>query len=556
VRTAVRAPGPPVTTDPPFASLARLIGDRAAGLGHHTYLVHARHDRRVSYRGLNRAVAGWAARWDECGVAPGATVAIAVADPVDFATVFLAVIASGRWAAPLDPGAGPDGPGGAATAAGRLGADHVVADHRAPAGCALGWTHDLDQKGGPPRPPRPTFTPGPDPGGVLLSSSGTTGVPKVIALGQDQLLQAAGNVSSHHGLTAGDRGFNPLPLFHINGEVVGLLASLVAGAELVVDDRFHRTRFWELMGRHEVTWINAVPAIISRLIPLRVGEAVPAGVRFIRSASAPLPVATLRRFEEATGIGVLETYGMTEAASQITANPVAGTRKPGSVGRPVGVELRIVPDDPIPDDPVAGDPIRGDTIAGDPIRGDPVAGDPIPGGRPSVARGPVGRVEIRGPSVITAYRHGHHADLVDDEGWLRTGDLGHLDDDGYLYLAGRGDDVINRGGEKVFPREIEEVILGDPAVAAVAVVGESDAVFGQVPMAFVVLHAGICTPGPAGADPVARRIRARLEAQLVRSKRPRELRIVADLPVGATGKVQRRLLGERSGPVVHRLACR
>ena len=149
---------------------------------------------------------------------------------------------------------------------------------------------------------------------------------------------------------------------------------------------------------------------------------------------------------------------MTEAASQITANPVAGPRKPGSVGLPVGVELRLV----------AG-PASADEAAG------PVEGDGV------------GHVEIRGPSVITAYGGGHHGDRIDVDGWLRTGDLGHFDEDGYLYLDSRVDDVINRGGEKVFPREIEEMILLDPDVAAVAVVGAPDPELGQVPVAFLVL---------------------------------------------------------------------
>jgi acyl-CoA synthetase (AMP-forming)/AMP-acid ligase II len=157
-----------------------------------------------------------------------------------------------------------------------------------------------------------------------LASSGTTGVPKVIPLHQGQLLHTARNVADHHRLTPGDRGFNPLPLFHINAEVVGLLASLVAGSCLVLDDRFHRTRFWALMADRRITWINAVPAIVSRLADPRPDEVIPSRIRFIRSASAPLPVATATRFEANTGIPVVETYGMTEAASQITANPVSG----------------------------------------------------------------------------------------------------------------------------------------------------------------------------------------------------------------------------------------
>jgi acyl-CoA synthetase (AMP-forming)/AMP-acid ligase II len=240
-----------------------------------------------------------------------------------------------------------------------------------------------------------------------------------------------------------------------------------------------------------------------------------------------LPIATSTRFEANTGIPVVETYGMTEAASQITANPVTGVRKPGSVGRPVGVEVRVV---------------VGESATAE----------------PQLARGDaIGQVEIRGPSVITAYAGHHHADRIDAHGWLRTGDLGHFDGDGYLYLDSRTDDVINRGGEKVFPREIEELVLADPDVGAVAVVGSPDHELGQVPVAYLVLR-----ETEDNADVVARaaqvtaRLRGLLGAALVRSKRPVSLSVVRALPAGATGKVQRRALRESDIPVIYHLDCR
>ena len=162
---------------------------------------------------------------------------------------------------------------------------------------------------------------------------------------------------------------------------------------------------------------------------------MPGGIRFIRSASAPLPVAVADRFEASTGIPVVETYGMTEAASQITAHPLSVPRRPGSVGLPVGVELRIVRQT----DPV-GSPLEAPEFH-------------------------IGHVEIRGASVIDGYVGGTHRDRFRPDGWLRTGDLGHRDADGFVYLDARTDDVINRGGEKVLPREVEEVIGADPLVA-------------------------------------------------------------------------------------------
>jgi oxalate---CoA ligase len=526
--TALVAPPSPGHLDTPLFDVVR---EQSAARGPTTYLAAAHGDhggtpRVLSYRELAQAVAGWTCRFDAMGVAAGATVGLAIADPIDFAVVFLSTIASGRWAAPLDPALPLQGATGLVAALERVEATVVCADRPAPHGTDLGWLEIRDAVSMVAGDTASWDLP-PSGGGAVLASSGTTGAPKVVPLSQEQMLHTARAIAEHHRFSPSDRGFNPLPLFHINAEVVGLLAALISGACLVLDDRFHRTDFWRRMAEQRITWVNAVPAIVSRLSELRPGEAVPPGIRFLRSASAPLPTGTLRAFEDATSIPVVETYGMTEAASQITANPVDGPRKPGSVGRPVGVDLRIV---------ASG-----------------ASQDP---GADATRMGSTGHVEIRGPSVITAYGGGRHSDRFDADGWLRTGDLGHLDADGYLYLDARVDDVINRGGEKVFPREVEELLLIDPDIVAVSVVGQSDPVFGQVPVAYLVLQ-------PDGdrteeRDPVAAvlgRSRRRLEADLVRSKRPVSLRVVTELPCGATGKVQRRALREHAVVVTHQLDC-
>jgi oxalate---CoA ligase len=239
-----------------------------------------------------------------------------------------------------------------------------------------------------------------------------------------------------------------------------------------------------------------------------------------------LPVAVADRFEASTGIPVIETYGMTEAASQITAHPLSVPRRPGSVGLPVGVELRIVRQT----DPV-GSPLEAPEFH-------------------------IGHVEIRGVSVVEGYVGGTHGDCFSPDGWMRTGDLGHRDADGFLYLHARVDDVINRGGEKVLPREVEEAIGADPMVASVAVVGRDDPELGQVPVAYVVLRAVADDDGgdhPASrldATEAADRIKKMLERDLVRAKRPVSLSVVERMPAGPTGKVKRRLLGSPEAPVV------
>ena len=490
--------------------LAALIRDRAIRSGGMDYLVPARGGRARSFRELDDAVRRWSAYLDAGPWTAGAKVGLCIADPVEFGLAFLAIVASGRWVAPLDPDLPREGTGGLAASVTRLGLAGVFADRPPAELWPLDWcdVHDV-----------PAVTPsrtdaarntrwwGTGAGGVLLASSGTTGSPKVMALAAKQLLYAATLIAGHHQLSPSDRGFNPLPLFHINAEVVGLLAPLVAGGSVVLDDRFHRTGCWALMDELHVTWINAVPAILSHLAHPGTDESVPPAIRFARSASAPLPAETLARFETGVGIPVLETYGMTEACSQIAANPLAGIRKPGSVGEPFGVQLRIAPGDALDED------------------------------------GPrVGEVEIRGPSVITGYADVGYEHRFTDDGWLRTGDLGYLDIDGYLFLVGRVDDVINRGGEKIFPREIEELILSDPDVAAAAVVGADDPVLGQVPVGYLVLRPGDGGAADEAASDVVHRVRLAVDLALPRTKRPAALHVVESLPVGRTGKLQRRAI--------------
>jgi oxalate---CoA ligase len=511
-------------------ALCDVIRARSVMLGDRTYLEHARVPEVMSFRQLEGAMERWRAVLGSARARGLSTIGLVISDPIEFADVFLGAVSAGFWVAPLDPAMPATGSGGLVVTLARTGVDIVLADRPAPAGVAGEWV-ELDRLGQlqDGRATRPGAT-APQPagaGGVVLSSSGTTGTPKVVRLGQEKLLHTARCVASHLELDAEDRGFNPLPLFHINAEVVGLLSSLVAGSSLVLDDRFHRSGFWDLMGQRSITWINAVPAIVSRLGALKPDETVPSGIRFMRSASAPLPVVVADRFEASTGIPVIETYGMTEAASQITAHPLAMPRRPGSVGLPVGVELRIVRQT----EPV-GSPLEAPEFH-------------------------IGHVEIRGRAVIESYVGNTHQDRFDPKGWLRTGDLGHKDADGFVYLDARTDDVINRGGEKVLPRDVEEVVGADSMVASVAVVGRDDPELGQVPVAFVALRgagAGAETEVPDAAlvaRETAERIEKALERDLVRAKRPVALCVVERLPAGATGKVKRHLLGTPEVPVLY-----
>ena len=475
--------------------IAEWISGAAARRGGTPYLEDAAGAGTLTYAGLRRCTRLWAERLDRAGVPPGARVAIRLPDPLGYATALVAILGAGRVVVPLDPAA-PAAEESRVLAAARPQA--AVSD----SGSGLTVL----------RPPDPPGA-GAGSGGIYLCTSGTTGAPKGILLREDQLSHVAVGVAGHHRLTPADRGYCCLPLFHVNAEVVGLLATLAAGACLVLDAKFSRRRFWDLIEDQQITWINAVPAIIA-VLAMNSPAVRPAGrVRFVRSASAPLPPPVLSRFEEATGLPVIETYGMTEAASMITANPLDGPRKAGSAGRPAGPQVRVV------------------RLA---------AGRYVP--CPALE---VGRVQIRGRGVITGYDQNGPAGAIDPEGWLDTGDLGHFDSDGYLFLAGRSDDVINRGGEKIYPREIEDVLLAQPGVRSAAVVAAHDEVLGQRPVAYVV------PAGPSRGDPedtwrpgLADALRAACETELPRPKRPTAFYLVRELPLGPTGKVVRHRLQE------------
>jgi acyl-CoA synthetase (AMP-forming)/AMP-acid ligase II len=425
--------------------VAELLAERRNTTPDRVAFIEGRSGRTVTWAGVQAEVGRWACR--------SGVVGICTPDPLEAATAFLAALAAGVTVASLNPAAPPS-------------------EHAAQL-----------------RAFRAAHTARPD-AALVMTSSGTTGPPKAIPLSEGQLLHVAGQVAAHHRLGADDRGYCPLPLFHINALVVGVLSTLVAGGSLVLDARFSARSFWDVVDRHDVTWLNLVPAILGILAdsPAAMSSPTdatgPAGVRFARSASSPLPAATRVRFERRFGIPILETYGMTEAASQITANPLdPARRRPGSVGQPVGVELRVVD----------------------------------------------GQIEIRGPSVESPA----------PGAWLRTGDMGHLDEDGFLFLTGRASDVINRGGEKVHPREVEEVLLEDPRLRMAVVVARPHPVLGEEPVAFVVT-------GEA-ADPAAGDERAALVASLAQRcerslspfKRPAEITVAETLPAGPTGKVRR-----------------
>jgi oxalate---CoA ligase len=496
--------------------IKQWIDSAAAHWGGAVYLQDAGGEAQLTFADLQRATRAWARCLDRDGIPPGARVAVRLPDPVEYACALVAIAAAGRVVVPLDPAA----PAAALAKVLDVARPAVIVAH---GGSGLPPGLPVLPPPGPGEENRPAGpSPMPPAGGIFLCTSGTSGTPKGVLLRDGQLSHVAASVAVHHRLTPADRGYCCLPLFHVNAEVVGLLATLAAKACLVLDRKFSRRGFWAMIKEQEVTWINAVPAIIS-ILAMEPGDGpAPESVRFVRSASAPLPPSALRRFERAFGVPVIETYGMTEAASMITANPLSGPHKPGSAGLPAGAEVRIV-------QRVGEGP--GEQYV------------PCPA---SV----VGRVQIRGAGVITSYATGGRAGAIGPDGWLDTSDLGHLDGDGYLFLAGRADDVINRGGEKIYPREIEEFLLAQPGVQSAAVVGTHDEVLGERPVAYVVparphqLANGDLADAQFEDAQLEEALRAACEAALPKPMRPTAFRLVAELPVGATGKVARHRLRE------------
>jgi acyl-CoA synthetase (AMP-forming)/AMP-acid ligase II len=344
-------------------------------------------------------------------------------------------------------------------------------------------------------------------GTLRLSTSGTTGEPKGVVLSASQVAWTADSVRASHEMTAADRGLCVLPFWHINAPVVSMCATLLAGGTVVIAPRFSLHRFWAWMERERVTWVSIVPAIVALLLNAQAPDSIPASLRFARTASAPLALAHHLTFEARFGIPLIETYGLSEAASQVTANPVPpGRRKPGSVGLPVGVELRVC-------QPAAG-PWTEHLV--------------------DVAPHATGEICVRGPSVIDRYEGGAGAASFVG-GWFRTGDLGCQDDEGYVFITGRLRDVINRGGEKVAPREIEELLLAHPTVRDAAVTGEPHPIYGQRVVAYVV-------PMGTWDEGAARYLHAYCAQRLSAYKVPEAFYAVERLPRNGNGKLARRWL--------------
>jgi acyl-CoA synthetase (AMP-forming)/AMP-acid ligase II len=481
-----------------------------------TAVIIPEHDLRITYGALKQQVTSMAAGLAAAGISSGDRVGMALSNGLPMIVSLLAAGSAGT-AAPLNPAykedefrfylddtnarvllLPPDGGDEARRAAGdRVPILTVDMD-------AAGTVRLDGVEGG-----ATVEAPDADRVALILHTSGSTGRPKRVPLTHANLTISAGNVARSYDLTADDVSLCVMPLFHVHGLVASTLATLATGGTVVVPAKFSPLSFWRVARDHGVTWYSAVPTLHQLLLARADPKAGrPAGaerLRFIRSCSASLPPQVMQDLEQSFGVPVLEAYGMTEAAHQMSSNPLPpGVRKPGSVGQGTDVRISIMDGE----------------------------GRHLP-------QGARGEVVIQGPNVIRGYENNPDANATSFvDGWFRTGDQGYLDEAGYLTLVGRIKELINRGGEKISPREIDEVLLSHPAVAEAVCFGVPHPTWGEEVEAAVVLR----------QDATEAALLAFCKERLADYKRPKHIHVTDAIPRTATGKIQRRIVAQAYAP--------
>ena len=474
----------------------------------------------LTYRRLVETLEAGAARLAESGVQPGDRVALVLPNGPEMAAAFLTVI-SATTCAPLNPayttrefefylsdlkakflilGVGDDSP--ARPAARSLGIP--VIELQAGTGSEAGEFSFLGtgtRRASAAAPTRPEDT------ALVLHTSGTTSRPKIVPLTQTNLIVSARNIAASLALSPEDRCLNIMPLFHVHGLIGAVCSSLAAGASVICTPGLQAGKVWSWMAEFSPSWYTAVPTMHQAILETAEGKSDVLDrlhLRFIRSCSSPLSPQVGQKLEELFRAPVIEAFGMTEASHQIACNPLPPRpHKFGSVGVPTGDEVAILDE--------KGEPLPPDTV---------------------------GEISIRGANVTRGYEENPTANAsAFSHGWLRTGDRGYRDKEGYIYIQGRLKEMINRGGEKITPREIDEILLQHPAVLQAVAFALPHPTLGEEVAAAIVVRAG------QAVEP--REIRQFVASRLSDFKVPRRIVFVQELPKGPTGKVQRIGLAEK-----------
>lgn len=342
---------------------------------------------------------------------------------------------------------------------------------------------------------------------IIIYTSGTTGKPKGCLLTHRNLIANARQISQWLQFTTDERLLTIMPLFHMNAVSVTTMSALYAGGSTVVSPKFSANRFWQIISDYEITSFGSVATMLSMLLSTY-PEGVPAGLktdqlRFAMCGSAPVPAEVMQRFEETFNCLVIEGYGLSESTCRSTFNPPDKRRRAGSCGVPIGNEMRVVDDDDN-----------------------------------EVSDGELGEIVMRGENILKGYYRNEEATaLAFRNGWFHTGDIGYRDPDGFFYIVDRKSDMIIRGGENIYPREIDEVLYQHPAVAAAATIGVPDKLYGEEVVAFIILK--------EGGEATEEEIIAFCREHLADYKSPKTIRIVDSIPKGPTGKLLKRELARQ-----------
>ena len=535
--------------EPSHTSLRALIEERVAVLGEAPFLIRPETGETFSYAELGRRVGATARALAGLGVERGDRVSLLLFNGPDFVWPYFAIWSLGAVACPINTGLKGEEiayvvdhaeatvlivdrrllPEVEGIRAGLPHLRHVVVVDVAPAGGAA----TADPAGAAvgivelaplvvaaePSLPKSTGEIDLDDPAQIIYTSGTTGKPKGVVLTQRNFLRDAEFIAGWHGLTGVDRAMCILPLFHVNGEVVTTVSPLWSGGSVVMPERFTASRHWEWIAAHEVTWFSAVPTNLGILVNRPAEESDSAryprsGLRFCICGAAPLPVEVQRAFERRFHLLVIEGYGLSETTCYSTFNPHPpadvrrfgeddGYRRLGSVGVAVGNDVAILDDADL-----------------------------------EVPLGDAGEICIRGENVMVRYeKRPEETAAALANGWFHSGDIGHMDADGYVYITDRKKDIIIRGGENIMPREIDEVLYRHPAVRDAATIGAPDEKYGERVVSFVVLKEGVS----ASPDELADHCRV----HLADFKVPAEVHLIDEIPKGPSGKLLRRELRER-----------